>query len=209
MPVDGVSAVSRCECRTRRYRAAAFARVPALFNQPRLATIAARPSLHTKQAGVIEMLKANPSGSYFFHGRNGAGKTHLAWALYCEAVDRDRYVVACKLDELLVEYRRFELMRQDDPENRWRPTILSDDLKRSDKRWFIFIDELEKSTPTEFAAKRFFALVDAIQEYGHQFVGTSNLAPKKLQERWSRDDDVWGNSIARRIAQTCALVDLS
>lgn len=199
----------RCRCKAEKERATALALVPPRFGSPRLDTLAARSDLHPKQAQIISGIRANPNESYLFYGLNGVGKSHLGWALYCHAIAEGRRAVAAKLDALLTEYRKFELQRSDDPENHWRPCILSEDLKSKDRRWTIFLDELEKSTPTEFAAKRLFALLDAAQEYGHQLLFTSNLTPEKLQHRWSREDEVWGNSIARRIAQVCTIVDLS
>jgi DNA replication protein DnaC len=199
-----------------RERAAALALIPPKFCNPRLETLVPRPDFHPEQAAKIAEMRAYPLASYLFCGANGVGKTHMAWALFAYAVNHGQRAVACKLDELLVEYRRFELARQDDPENTWRPRVLSEDLKQTGRRWTIFLDELEKSTPTEFAAKRLFALVDAAQEFGHQLVFTSNLTPEELQAVWSRvkvdgryeDNRVWGNSIATRIAQSCTIIDL-
>lgn len=205
---DGATGVRRCPCVLRKERDRALAAVPPRFASSRLSSLDARADLHPKQARVIEALRENPDASYLFVGANGVGKTHLAWALYAHAAERGRKAVARKLDELLSEYRRFELMRQDDPENTWRPAVLSDDLKRNDRTWSIFLDEAEKATPTEFAAKRLFALLDAAQEFGHQLIFTSNLTPERLQSRWAKEDEVWGNSIARRIAQTCTVVEM-
>lgn len=206
-----------CRCRTLKERAAALALIPPYFGEPRLDTLAPRPDLHPAQAKEIAHIRKNPNASYMLVGRNGVGKSHLAWSLYAHAVEQGRRCVAVKMDALLSQYRRFELMRTDDPENMWRPDVLSEDLKQTARRWCIFIDELEKATPTEFAAKRFFYLVDAIREYGHQLITTSNLQPQTLQAHWSRDpvnrqgqalNGVWGNSIAARIAEVCTKVDL-
>ena len=213
---DGSSGVRRCSCKLERERIRALSLIPPKFMCPRLESLAPRPDLHPAQEEKIAEMRQYPLASYLFCGRNGAGKTHMAWALYARAVMENHRAVACKLDELLVEYRRFELIRQDDPENTWRPRVLSEDLKQTDRRWTIFLDELEKSTPTEFAAKRLFALVDAAQEFGHQMIFTSNLDERELQATWSRvkvdghyeDNRVWGNSIATRIGQACTIIDL-
>ncbi len=139
---DNSSGVRRCTCKLERDRIRALSLIPPKFNVPRLGSLAPRADLHPDQADKIAEMRRYPLASYLFCGRNGVGKTHLAWSLFAFAVNENQKAVACKLDELLVEYRRFELIRQDDPENTWRPRVLSEDLKQTTRRWTIFLDLL-------------------------------------------------------------------
>ncbi len=196
----------RCRCRFERERDRALAAIPVRFQRARLEALMPRPELHPKQALVIARLREQPAASYYLFGRNGAGKTHLAWALYAHAAEKLRPVVGCLTSELIAEFRRYEV---ETPDSVWRPRILANDLERAERRWLIMLDELEKARPTEFAAERLFALINAAIEGGHQLVVTSNLAPERLQAHWGRIDEIWGNSIAARIAQTCTLVEMT
>jgi DNA replication protein DnaC len=155
---------------------------------------------------VIDVVRAHPDESYLFLGKNGSGKSHIAWALYRYAVAKRRPVVACTVRDLLADFRRVEI-GVPDGETLKSPRVTAADLRRSGKRWFLFFDEFEKARPTEFASEMLFNLLDAAKSFNHQLVITSNFTAKQLRDHWGRIDDVWGNSIMTRL-QDCHQVEM-
>lgn len=199
---DPVTRASRrCQCRVEAARRKALDAIPSRFTGARLGTLAARADLHPKQPAILARLREQPGKSYVFAGANGVGKTHLGWALYAEAVERGLNVRAVSLRELLAQYRRAEQFPND------RPVVLPKDLKSG--RWFLFLDEAEKARPSEYAAEMFFDLLDAAYSHNQQIVVTSNMPADSipeysgttLREHWGRADEVWGNSIVRRLQE--------
>jgi DNA replication protein DnaC len=155
----------------------------------------------------------HPDDSFLLCGRNGTGKTHISWALYRHAVVSGRKAIGCLLADLLDAYKKFELletaekmraMRDFTPS---RPPILPEDLMTDDRRFTVFLDEFEKARPTEFASESLFRLLNAARDFNHQLIITSNLDWEGMRDRWSKIDDVYGNSIMTRL-QDCHLIEL-
>jgi DNA replication protein DnaC len=141
-----------------------------------------------------------------FLGSNGTGKTHIAWALYRHAVVSGRTSIGCLLSELIDSYKTWELAN-DEEKLKARPLILPDDLKVNGKRYTLFLDEFEKARATEFTSETLFRLLNAIRDFGHQLIVTSNKNWEGLLDRWSKIDDVYGNSIMMRL-KDCHLVEM-
>jgi DNA replication protein DnaC len=200
----------RCECRLKAEREKALSLIKPEFGVPRLDDIKPDPSRHPLQYAKIEAIKSDPDASYFLYGDNGTGKTFLGWALYVRAVEMGRKAVMTELDTLLKGYRRYQFRHGDNGEvvDNFRPPVLAEDLTTATRKWTIFLDEIGATSPTEYAAKEFFYLLKAAHEHGHQMVFTCNVSPQELQRHWSRVDDFWGNSIARRIAEYSHQVNL-
>jgi DNA replication protein DnaC len=207
-----------CRCRLEKQKVKvkveAIARIPEEFGVPRLADITADPSRHPQQAdkirGIREELEADPYRSFFIFGDNGTGKSFLAWALYVDALEKGRKVVACELEHLLNSYRRYQFRYNESGElvDKSRPLVLAEDLLSATRHWTIFLDEIAATSPTEYAAKEFFYLLKAAHENRHQLIFTCNVSPLKLQNHWSKTDEFWGDSIARRIAEYTQHVNL-
>lgn len=179
--------------------------VPPIFDNPRLSRIKPRSDLHSAQATAITFVRANPDDSYLFVGKNGTGKSHIAWAVYRHAVSQRRSVVACTVRDLLADFRRVE-MGVPDGETLKSPRVTADDLRRAGKPWLLFLDEFEKARPSEFASEQLFNVLDAARSFKHQIVVTSNLSVEALRGHWGRIDEIWGNSIMTRL-QDCHEVD--
>lgn len=205
--VQGDNGARRCECEKRRVRADFFARIPAEFNVPRLARITPDRERHPRQVDVIARIRQAPEESYFIFGSNGTGKTFLGWAICVEAFEAGRKVVVADLDLLLKDWRKYQFGR-DESDYTWRPPLLAEDLQQGGRQYTIFLDEIGATSPTEYAAKEFFHLLKAAHEFGHQVVTTCNVSPQQLQAHWSRQDQFWGNSIARRLAEYSTQVNL-
>jgi DNA replication protein DnaC len=188
-----------CVCRMDRLRVSRMAAIPPKFADVTIATLEPRPGIHPKQAQVIAAVKAEPEASYFLAGRFGTGKSMLMWALYRHAVDQGvRRVVVCTLEELIAEYRAFiqASMNREAPK---QPRLTADELRQTHTKYAIFLDDIDKARPTEYAAEQFFAIVNAIYEFGHQIVTTTNLTPEKLTLHFGRADDRFGGAIVRRL----------
>lgn len=206
--VEGKGA-KRCRCLDERDRAARRRRaldvIPPEFGQPRLSALVPRMDKYPQQALKLEQLRAAPDRSYLLTGRNGTGKTLFAWALYAHAVEQERRVVGCTLDDLLKEYRRYACQPSD---SAWRPRVLPDDLRQTAQRWTVFLDEIHAAVPSEFATKEFFYLLKAATEYGHQMIYTCNVTAQELHRRWSMVNTFEGDSIARRLAEYSKRIEM-
>ena len=155
----------------------------------------------------MEEVKANPEKSYYLAGRFGCGKTLVLWALYREAVLQDRRVVACTLTELLNEYRQ---VIQDSMAGTptTPPRLCAADLQQTHTRFNIFLDDLDKARPSEYAAEQLFEIVNAIADFQHRLVVTTNLSVAKLKEHFDRADERFGGAIVRRIMENTTRIEM-
>ena len=196
---------SRLE-RQRRVREvrAQLQQIPPRFARARLVGLRADSDRHEHQAEVIAHVQRQPDASYLFTGANGTGKTHFAYALARQAAIGGRRLIACKLSELLGEYRDQALDAQAD-----EPRVRPDDLRQSKAKYTLLLDEIEKVRPTPFAVEMFFALVDAAYHYSHQLLATSNFTVKQLVSHWGKLDPTFGKSIMRRYVETCSVIEMA
>lgn len=112
--------------------------------------------------------------------------------------------MACLLWELLADFRRAEVPIEG--ETIQTPRVTSFMLKRAKRPWFLLFQEFEKATPSEFASRMLFDLLDTARDYGHQIVITSNMKANALTTHWSRIDKVYGESIMTRL-QGCTEIN--
>lgn len=193
---------SVCICaRRKRYRAL-IARIPPNFGNPKLSRLRARPDLHTKQTKLIAFIKSHPDESFVFCGANGCGKSHFGWALYRNAVSQGRGVLASNVSDLLEQFRKRELGTGLEA-----TSLELSYLRRSGSRWFLFLDEIEKARPSEFASEMLFKLLDTAKSFQHQLIVTSNMNINELRLHWGRKDQIWGESIVARL-EHCHLVEM-
>lgn len=170
-------------------------RIPTIYRGFALETIKPDLTRHRTQAMVIATMQRQPETSYALFGENGCGKSLFGWLLYRKAIEDGRYAVALPLSELLAQFRAWEK----EPDN--LPAITPGDLRQSKRRYLIFLDEIEKARPSEFAAEMLFALVDAAHSFDHQLIVTSNLKPEELSAHWARNGSSYGPSIMRRVME--------
>lgn len=187
-----------CECRLRKVRESRLSKIPPKFADVRLAEIQPR----TGQAEIVRLAQENPSNSFVLAGKFGTGKSMLMWALYREAVEREApRLVTCTLAELLNEYRAF--INGSHP-----PRLNAEELRQTHTRYSIFFDDIDKAKPTEYAAEQFFEIVNAIYEYGHQVVTTTNLRIGELVDHFDRADERFGGAIVRRLVDNAKIVEM-
>lgn len=200
---DGSKAAKRCECRVRRIVEQGLAAIPKEFGAPRLMELRPRPDLHPAQAATIVYMQEHPDESYLLCGDNGTGKTFLAYALYLHALFAGRRVIAMTVQELLSQYKRMEMHEANAKGEAFRATVTVDDLRQNHTRFTLFFDEFEKARATEFTSEMLYAVIDAAYAFGHQLIITSNMKVSALINRWGKIDEVYGRSMARRLASMC------
>ena len=197
------SVAKACGCLLRaRFRSL----VPPEFRKHNLARLQPRGDVHPQQTAFVPFLKANPESSYFLTGRNRVGKSLFGWCLLRAAIIKGRRVVGCNVTALLDQYRALEKpVNPDDIAP--RPLIQASDLQIGVK-WFLLLQEFDKARPSEYAAERLFALVDAAHSYKHQWVITSNLDAGELIEHWNRAGGRYGASIISRLVENAVEVNM-
>jgi DNA replication protein DnaC len=185
----------RCECLRNRLRQRALDRIPTIYRRFTLENALADPARHPSQALVLAAMRKQPETSFAFFGANGCGKSLFGWLLYRKAIESNRYAVGMPLADLLQQFRAWEK----DPDK--LPAITPGDLQQSNRRYLIFLDEVEKARPSEFSAEMLFRLVDAAYSYDHQLVIASNHRPEQLSAHWAANGETYGPSIVRRILE--------
>jgi hypothetical protein len=159
-----------------------------------------------RQAEIIDQVKANLTGSYFFVGPGGTGKTHYSMAMYHHALERwavGRYledhdgecsVFRVNTGRLLDKYVAFERTQLD------YPYINPDKIRSLAERGHrvcMYFDEIDKFPATEFKLNKLFDLLEALEGVEAQVVAISNASLEQLTEKWGNDKAV---AIIRRIS---------
>lgn len=180
-----------CVCRKAAIRAARLSKIPPKFAGFKLSTLEPK---NPSQVKPIAAIKANPEGSYVFAGNFGCGKSLMLWMLYRNAIKQtSRKVVACTLSHLLDEFRSF--IR----DGAVLPSLSAAELKQTHTPYSIFLDDIDKARPTEYAAEQFFEIINAVYEFQHQLVVTTNLKLSSLVDHFDRADERFGGAIVRRL----------
>lgn len=189
-----------CECRLKKERERLIGKIPPQFAWSNLETLTPQTDKHDKQARFIEIIRDDPTASFFFAGRPGTGKSLLMWTLYRHVVETGtNRVVACTMSTLLDEYR--DVIRASMAgEDAQIPRLSVADLRQKEKKFSIFLDDIDKANPTDYAAEQIFGLVNAVYEFQHQLVITTNLSPERLAAQYDRSFDR-GEPIVRRMME--------
>lgn len=179
----------RCACFERRRAADKLARLNrryARFAEHDLATLAPRPDLHPRQAQLVPMIQADPGVSLVMFGGTGTGKTLIGYCLAKRAITEGRPVYAITLAELLKQYR-------DQARNAEAPvTVDAELIRESPARPLVFLDEIDKARPSEFAGEMLFQLANAIYDTNAQVIVCANLPKSDLIAHWDRAGDADG-----------------
>lgn len=191
-----------CQCLIVAKRKRAIDRIPTIYRDLKLETVKPNPALHPQQSAVIDAMRQSPESSFVFFGRNGCGKSLFGWLLYRKAIESDRYAIGIPLAELLAEFREWEK----NPDK--LPMIKPEDLRQDKRRYLLFLDEVEKARPSEYAGEMLFRLIDAAYSFQHQLVIASNKTPSELSAHWSEAQETYGPSIVRRIMEMTDGVDV-
>lgn len=197
----------KCGCVLENIRRKKLSVIPPKFEGVSLSSIKPDTGKHIKQAQYVPMIQNNPHGSYFLGGKFGTGKTMLMWALYREAVMRDRRTVVCTLSELLNEYKKAINASKNNLEP-FYPRLVAEDLRQSHTKFSIFLDDVDKAMPTEYVAEQVFELANAIYDFRHQIVLTTNLSVPGLAAHFERADQRYGGAIVRRFVDNSEICEM-
>lgn len=189
---DGTNRAKRCICLKAAVKARKLAAIPKEYRDKWLAKTEPDTSRHETQPALWQAMRENPQGSYVLCGKNGCGKTLAGWMLYREAVEAERLATGLGCVELVDQFRQWQF------DEYKLPAITPFELKSGERR-MIFIDEIDKARPSEFAAETLFQLFDAIYANHHQLVVTSNTPLAGLADHWARGGVTMGPSIVRRL----------
>jgi DNA replication protein DnaC len=198
----------RCDCDYARIFWSRWKSVPPRFKDVTIRSLVARSK---SQEEALATIRKHPNDSYLLMGAPGSGKTHFSFALYyqaCALNTRDEYrdsqtrnrVWRIGTSNLLQQHVDWETRDKQDPNCAVpAPVVMEKAIQRvvTDKcRPSLFLDELDKITPSEFKLNRLRELIDAVYEGNGQVVATMNKTPKELAAKWGKD---MAGTILRRI----------
>ena len=196
----------RCDCRHEEFVARTVERdVPFIYRPFRLETLEPRADRHTKQARVIEHLKRKPDANYYFWGDNGSGKTLFLWLMFRRAVEGRRRAWGGTVQQLLDDYER--AIEADKRGFVHVPKLRPHMLQEAGSRWALCLDDLDKPKVTEWTASKFFEIVNAAYNGGHQLITTANCSSEELEGIWEVKGGHYGRSIVRRLLEGAFTVE--
>jgi DNA replication protein DnaC len=202
------SAAKDCVCRLEKIRRIRLDKIPPVYSQVADLSKLQPTNRHARQAEVIEFMRNNPDRNYFFGGKFGCGKTLFLWSLYREQVMNDRRVIACTLSELLEEFKAYIAASISKSDKIVYPRISAGDLRQTHTKYHIFLDDIDKARPTEYAAEQLFELANAIHDFQHQIVITTNLSVTNLVTHFERADERFGGAIVRRLVEKAKIYEM-
>jgi DNA replication protein DnaC len=196
-----------CVCALEKKRQKKLSEIPPAFRSVSVGTLRPDTRRHARQPEIVEKIVANPTGSFFFAGKFGCGKTHLLYALYREAVMRDQSAVVSPLSDLMEEFKRMiDLSKANQP--LVYPRITAEKLSQEHTKYAIFLDDIDKVEPTKWVCEQTFRIFDAIFKFQHQLVVTTNLPATALLQHFSKGDARYGGSMVRRLVEGSTVVEM-
>lgn len=199
-------AAKPCECRILKRFKKVWSTVPDIYQAASLDDLKAQPHLHPNQVKAVELVKAKPFESFAFMGDFGTGKTHLFYCLMNEAARSGRKCHHSTLRGLVNTYQQNigRSMAGEQPVQ----VLTADQLRNTDYKWHIFLDDIDKAKPSEYVAEQIFELIDAAVSFNHKLVWTSNLTPEGLEQHFKRVDPRFGGAIVRRLLTNTNIVEM-
>lgn len=102
-------------------------------------------------------------------------------------------------DLLQQHFTLFNYAGSDDEARPPQPDITVEKIEQAVNRGFkprVFLEEIDKIKPSEFAVNQIFRIVDALDRHRGQLVVDTNLSKQQFM-------DIYGEPIARRIRENC------
>ena len=177
-----------CRCRERIRREAKLRQIPIHFTGSDLGSISGR----SWQTAAIEKMRANPTGSYFLHGRYGSGKTHLLVAQF-------RELIGTRDPELRSSHA---LMDELHDEEFGSPSVVLYKAATSSSLHLCW-DDVDKIRLTDFRREMLCELIDLLYRRNLGLSLTSNFGLRELQETESLPP-----AALRRIRDMCEVIEL-
>lgn len=207
----------QCGCAYPRLFWATWKGVPRRFRDACLSTLVPRSE---QQAALLATMLAHPEDSYLLVGLAGSGKTHLATALYRNALALNTLerlanpsapatVWRTDASDMLNEHQTWDLRDKNDEHSSahfpavWLNSISA--VARAGYRPCLFLDEIDKVSPSDYRLNRLRELINCVYEASGQIVATMNISPDALAAKWSAKvgsemGDAYCGTIIRRIA---------
>lgn len=172
-----------------------------------------------RQRKVIDMVKAEPLGGYFFMGPPSIGKTvwtaclyrhalkvHLAEHELVNAACLRRYFPVWRIStKQMLDQHTEHALRQAEEDYIDKRQVTAEKIAhvRSQQKLTprLFLEEIDKTKETEARRANLFAVLDAMMAHRGQLVLNSNLTPDEFAERFGAD--LWW-----RIEKTSTVVSL-
>jgi DNA replication protein DnaC len=190
---DEFIGLKRCECVDAQARAVRLAVIPERFKASTFDSY--RPG-NPKQQRALDLMRRDPSGSYYLNGSYGSGKTHLLYAQYRGMVLAGKVQCHVRTTRELVE----ELRRAEFDNDFVSPVIAA---AEKPEPYHLFWDDVDKLKPTDFKTEVLFDLVDNLYRQKHGLTITSNYSMRDLIER-----ERMHPAIVRRLDDMCTVVEL-
>jgi DNA replication protein DnaC len=175
----------------------------------------------TNQQFIIDLMKKEPTFSYFFFGQPGTSKTTFTTALIRAALERNwsKLVGGSGVKPYWIHYINWSryiqsLMDwQNHPDTADEPALTPERIlkwKRQGHTPVIAIEEIDKSRLTEYKANQLFELVDALDATEGQLIMTTNFRFVEEFQAWLYQADnstnLAGEATWRRITR-CKIID--
>lgn len=156
-----------------------------------------------EQEQNIAAIKTNPTGSFILAGAGCAGKTYLMYCLYRNRLEEwAAHPDAANGQSVWMlsatDYLNSVSHHAQDPSSR-APVVTADLIRKRPRQGLpvaIFVDEIDKFTPTEPRLNALFELINTAYSCKAQVVMTSNIPPNELAPKWGND---LGGHILRRV----------
>lgn len=198
--------MTRCRCRAEKIMRRALSVIPPKYSKVNLQSLKADSSRHAEQQRAIKLMRENPHANFAFCGSFGTGKTHLFWTLYEYRVRQSLKTYAGTLSDLLDAYRT--AIQKSQQGEFVRVPVSADDLSQDHTSFGLFLDDIDKARPSEYATEQLFNLINAAYNFNHQIVFTTNLSPTQLVAHFERADERFGGAIVRRLIDNTNLIEM-
>jgi hypothetical protein len=171
-----------------------------------------------RQQTILDMLRAEPEGSYMFFGPAHCGKTVWTTALYIQNLwlhhirdggYRGRSPIcrisAKKMLDQHTDYamRRYEKDEDDSPVAK-EPDVSAERivrLRQIGRTFKLYLEEIDKVKETEAKRSNLFEIINTMYEQQGVLVLNSNLRPEEFAAQFGED-------FAWRIGQKCKVINL-
>jgi hypothetical protein len=188
--------------------------VPKRFQDADLDTITPIRGLalsEARQATIHAALRAHPTESFLFHGPPNTAKTYMMTALYRHAVQAEveqglvhrdcrRAVWRMNAKTVMDQIVAWEMEKNKDiPDFRKEPVVYDLKVQRAARDGFsisLFIDEIDKLSPTDFKMAGLCSLIDKVYEAQGQVVATMNSTADELAAKYGANE---AGTVLRRI----------
>jgi hypothetical protein len=194
--------------------------VPEKYRDVRLSLLQPSPKSRlslAEQATLYDELRANPNSGWAFFAPAGYSKTTCSYALYkyaladnmkrCHQTGKSEFVLhtngrpapQCYVWRKSVPDLLQQHFTHMDDRNAPKPGITVEKIERAKRDGItprVFLEEIDKIKPSEFATNQLFRIFDAIDRHRGQIVLDTNFSRQQFL-------DTFGEPIYRRVKENC------